>query len=491
MNSIIRSFEELKIADQTGDLLPDGKIKRKVKIGILACGYFEYWRMYPDSLEHAVKSDLSLMIQQIEQWNYPVVYPGMVDTLESADQAGKVFRRDDIDVLLVIAGTYLPDFISLHAINYVKKAPVLFVSFQGENDVNPHGNYESSLRNSGLIAIAQITGTFKKMRRPYEVVVGSLKDEDLYAKIKSFIQAVQAIQDVSESNIGIIGHVFRGMYDLELSKTFLKSTFDVNVINIQSTHLMDEWKDISPVRISQETKMLVERFKTRGIEQDDIYRAIQLALAIENLADRFKLDALCFLDQHFVQRQTQSTARMGASLLMERSDRAATCEGDLGGLVMMMMMRSISGHAALMGEWGEYDLSRNACLVLGHGIGTPDLASSDEAITLTRTPEEWGFSGAGLNYEFIMKPGPVTIGHFIETTDGYRMLISPCESISYPTLKYDELHAMLRVDKPIRDYLEAIMKSGVTHHCIVGLGDMSVTLGYIAKMLNIETLFIK
>jgi len=295
---------------------------------------------------------------------------------------------------------------------------------------------------------------------------------------------------VRESNIGIIGHVFRGMYDLELSKTFLKSAFDVNIINIQSTHLLDEWQQVCKESIDSKSEALINRYKTRGVQYDDIYRASQLALAIEQLAERFKLNALCFLDQHFIQRQTQSTARIGASLLMENSDRTTTCEGDLGGLVMMMMMKSISGHAALMGEWGEFDESNNCCFIIGHGIGTPDLAVSDDAITLTRTPEEWGFTGLGLNYEYILKPGPATIGHFIETTHGYKMLISPCESISYPTMKYDEIHAMLRIKKPVKEYLEQIFQHGVTHHCIVGLGEMSLTLQYVARLLGLETLYI-
>ena len=121
-------------------------------------------------------------------------------------------------------------------------------------------------------------------------------------------------------------------------------------------------------------------------------------------------------------------------------------------------------------------------------IATSDLAVSDDAVTLTRTPEEWGFDGAGLNYEFIMKPGAATIAHLLEAPGGYRMLVSRAESIAYPTLAYDELHAMLRVDMPVREYLETIFDAGVAHHCIVGLGDMAGSLERVAELLNIETL---
>jgi L-arabinose isomerase len=447
--------------------------------------------MYPKSLKANVEQDFQTITARLAGICDRLVPSGMVDTLDSADRAGKLFREAGIDALIVVEGTYVPDFISLHAINHVKRVPVLFFSTQTEDNLDPKSNYEHSLRNSGLIGVAQLTGTFRKMERSYRVVVGSIQDERAYERIQAFLQAVQAIEDVREANIGVIGHVFRGMYDLELSKTFFKSAFDVNIINIQSSHLLDEWQAVAGPEVEEQTGALLARFKTRGVARDDVYRAVRLSVALHRLAEKFRLNALCFLDQHFIQRQTQTSARIGASLMMENTDLVATCEGDLGGLVMMLMMRSISGQAGLMGEWGEYDAASNSCFVIGHGIGTPDLAVSDEAITLTPTPEEWGFTGAGLNYEYIMKPGKATLGHFIETAHGYKMLVSPVESIPYPTLEYNELHAMLKVKKPVKEYLEEILMSGVTHHCIVGLGDMSQTLTCAAELLNLKTLYIE
>ena len=156
----------------------------------------------------------------------------------------------------------------------------------------------------------------------------------------------------------------------------------------------------------------------------------------------------------------------------------------------ILLMKSISGIPALMGEWGEYDVENNASLIMGHGIGTPALAASDDKITLTRTPEEWGFEGAGLNYELILKPGPATVAHIIETVNGYKMIVSPCESVDYPTLPYDELHALVKFKTPIKDYLEKVFESGVTHHAIVGVGDMSRELLLVAEYLGVEVLYI-
>ena len=43
----------------------------------------------------------------------------------------------------------------------------------------------------------------------------------------------------------------------------------------------------------------------------------------------------------------------------------------------------------------------------------------------------------------------------------------------------------------IKEYLEKVLTSGVTHHCIVGLTDMSQVLMQVADFLNIETFYIE
>lgn len=488
--SNIKSFEEAS-GGIFGDILSEKRERKPVKIGLFTGGYFEYWRMFPENLQNNVESDLERVRTNFKNRFKNVVCAETVDTLDAANKAGKLFKQEDIDLLVIVYGTYLPDFITLHVVNQVKDVPVVFYSVQGTDNVDKKGDYEHSMRNSGVIGIAQITGTLRKMNRDYKVIVGSIDDERAYRKIEVLVKAMQAVKDIKESNIGVIGNVFRGMYDLELSKTFLKSTFDVNVIYIQSGHLMAEWEQVTEEEVEEVADKLIKRFRMRGTTEKDILRAVKLALAMRNLAKRFRLDAMCFLDQHFVQKQTLTTARIGASLMMEYDDMIVSCEGDLGGLVTMMLMKSISGVPALMGEWGEYDEELNACLIMGHGIGVPALAKSDTDVTLTRTPEEWGFEGGGVNYELILKPGVSTIAHVIETANGYKMIVSPVESLDFPTLAYDELHAMVQMKTPIKEYLEKIFESGVTHHCIVGLSDMSQELLAVAEMLRLECFYIE
>jgi len=142
-------------------------------------------------------------------------------------------------------------------------------------------------------------------------------------------------------------------------------------------------------------------------------------------------------------------------------------------------------------EWGQFDCRHNALFLLGHGIASPAIAKSDREVTLTSSPEEWGFKGSGLNYEMIMKPGPVTMGHFLNTGESWRMFISEGEAIEFPCLPCDEIHAMVKVETPVVDYIKSVLKQGVAHHLIVVHNHVAAELKKTAELMRIECLMIK
>jgi L-fucose isomerase-like protein len=163
----------------------------------------------------------------------------------------------------------------------------------------------------------------------------------------------------------------------------------------------------------------------------------------------------------------------------------------VGGLIMMFMMYGLTGNMPSQLEWGQFDVSRNALFLLGHGIASPDVAGGTDRVTITRSPEEWGFEGHGANWQMILKPGPVTMGHFLSTPSGWRMLISEGEALEFPCLPCDEIHALVRVKTPVQEYLEEMMKRGVAHHLAVVHGSVVKALEKTADFLGVESLTIR
>ena len=125
----VKSFEEAN-GNSFGDILSSKRETKKVKIGLFMGGYFEYWRMFPETLEKNVTSDMERVKENFKKKFDNVVFSGMVDTLDAADEAGKLFKKEDIDILVIAYGTYLPDFMTMHVINQLPTVPVVFFSYR-------------------------------------------------------------------------------------------------------------------------------------------------------------------------------------------------------------------------------------------------------------------------------------------------------------------------------------------------------------------------
>ena len=102
--SNIKSFEEAS-GGVFGDILSEKREKKPVKIGLLTGGYFEYWRMFPENLQKNVEEDLERVRANLKNRFEDVVCAETVDTLDAADKAGKLFKQEDIDLLVIVYGT--------------------------------------------------------------------------------------------------------------------------------------------------------------------------------------------------------------------------------------------------------------------------------------------------------------------------------------------------------------------------------------------------
>jgi L-arabinose isomerase len=489
----IESFEVSK--DETfGDLLNDYEKKKTVKVGVYTSGYFEYWRMYPGTLEAFVRKDLDVVMGKLRAHLGPsteIVWPGLVSTLDEADRAGRLFKKENVDVVVFVAFTYTVDVISLQCLRYVEKVPLVIFLRQSHRDIDFRSNYEQTLRNSAMIAASQLTGTFRKMGifPSFEVFVGADFEDPPYREMRKYIDAVGTWHYLRELNVGIIGHVFRGMFDHEFDRTSITGSLGPQVIDIQVSHLLDLWEKVTDAEAAECARELgwVRRFTFQKVTEEEFLRECRFTVAYKRLIKRFRLDAVCFLGQHYVEVKTGCTGYLASVVLAKEKQYMANTEGDVNGLIMMCIMNKLTGQAPLFGEWGEYGEKENAMQMMMHGYGDPDLAKGPQHVKITGTPENWGHQGSGLSVEYTAKPGPVTIGHLIDDKNGWRMLIGKGEAIdAEQSIPCEDVTLLFRPDMPIKEFVRKILKTGFDHHAIICYGDVTQEMGYLADLMGVK-----
>lgn len=491
------SFESFEVSEKEeyGDLLNKYQKKEKLKVGVYTSAYFEYYRMYPKSLEKFVNGDVDIVMNNLKKTfgnEAELIWPGTVTTMDEADAAGRLFKNENVDLVIFIMFTYTVDVISIQCLKYIRNTPLLIFLRQSHKNIDFKSNYEQTLRNSSMISASQLTGTFRKMGifKKFEVVIGEDNDLLAYSQIKKYFDAMKTYIYLQELNIGIIGHVFRGMYDHEFDRTRVAGVLGPQIIDIQVSHLLSIWEKVNEKEVKAFMKEVswIKNYRFEGITDEDFYKECRFAVAYKKTIEKFRLDAACYLGQHFVEAKTGCTGYLSNVFFGKDKKIMTNTEGDINGLIMMCIMNKLTGQTPLFGEWGEYGIKENAMQIMMHGYADLDHAKNPEYVKITPTPENWGFIGSGFSIEFTAKSGPITIGHFIDDKEeGWRMLISKGEALDVKTsIPCEDVTLLYKPEMPIKEFVKTILMKGFDHHAIICYGDIVEQLAYIADFMSVK-----
>ena len=102
----VKSFETAD-GDEFGDLLAASRIEtgKDLKIGLLSTGFFEYWSMYPE-LKGQIEQDAKVVYERLSN-KHDIVRTEMVDTINAADEAGRVFSGQKVDMVILAYRAYV------------------------------------------------------------------------------------------------------------------------------------------------------------------------------------------------------------------------------------------------------------------------------------------------------------------------------------------------------------------------------------------------
>lgn len=495
MEKKIRSFE-VSGDDALGDILSADrkKAERKLKVGVLPVAWFEWWPMFPESeMEAQIKADGKKFIQEVKVRfgkEYDVIAPDeIVDTLDQAYDAGELFRQNGVDVIVVDETTYLTDFIPLQAIERLPDVPVVIFAGQASENLWDDMANTDVIRYEGLVGNTQLVGAFRKMGRKYEVVVGSIVDDKAYQRLGKHLKMLDLKRRLRGMDIGLLGHTFRGMYDIEIDKTKVKGVFGPNVMYLDVSHLLKIWETITEKEIDDCIEKLDAEFPFPKIKvtDEDMRKSVTLGLAVQKLIKRFRVDGLTLLGQHHVEVATKTSADF-SFYFAEKTGCITTHEGDIANLVTKYILREISGKLPVFLEWTAFDKKSDSLLLTHHGVVDPQEHASDlKKCRWTPSPEKWDFTGYGFSVEYCAKPGKVTLASIINTKNGWKLLISSGECVELPVSpcyapQFHFKHSSLAV----QNYIEKILKEGVAHHVCLVYGDYMEDLRLFAEYSDIE-----
>lgn len=495
MNQVkVKSFE-ISGDEAVGDIVSKDRkaAKTKLKVGLLSLAWFEWWPMFPDSgMEETIKADGKHFIDKMTQLygdKYDFVYPnGIVDTLDSAHDAGKLFRQSGVEAVIIAENTYLTDFIPIEVLNHLPDVPKIIFATQATSNLWDSMVNTDIIRFEGLVGNAQLVGAFKKMGWKYKVVVGPLDNDASFAELADHLMIIDLIKNLKFVDIGLLGHTFRGMYDIEIDKTKVKGAFGPNVLYLDVSHLLNIWNQITDAEIDAFIRELEAELPIpmADITEEDRRKSVSVGIAVQKLIKRYNVDALTLLGQHHVEVNTRASADF-SFYCAEKIGCMTTHEGDIANLVTKYILNYISGKLPVFLEWTAFDLKTDALLLTHHGVVDPKEHAADlSKCRFTPSPEKWDFHGKGFSVEYCSKPGRVTMASLINDDRGWKLLVSTGECLERdPTPSYAPQFYFKHDSLSVTEYTRKFLEEGVAHHICLVYGDYSRQLELYASYAGI------
>ncbi len=473
------------------------------KIGVFGIGLAAYWPQF-----EGLKARLEGYQQQIEQqlgaMGAEVISAGLVDDSPGARQAGDLFARENVDLIICYVGTYSTSSQVLPAVQR-RHAPVLILNLQPV----PALDYLETdtaewLANCCACCVPEISNAFARSGIQFNVVSGLLSPAEGHAgryytrawdEINDWIQAAGVLRALNYSRIGFLGHTYPGMLDLYSDFTMHHAQLGAHIEVLEIDDLHQRVQAATAGEISAKIAEISHVFDiaqpgrdkiSMPVTEDALRWSARVACGLDRLVADFDLHGLTYyyrgLDGN-ASEELGASLIVGNSLLTARGIPAAG-EGDLKTCVAMLMMDRLQAGGSFT-EFYAMDF-HDDFILMGHD-GPGHIAISAEKPVLRGLGLFHGKRGYGVSVEFKVKTGPVTILGITQTADGrLKMLAAEGESIPGATMQIGNTNSRLKFSPDPATFMNRWCEAGPTHHVALGIGHQLSRIRKLARILKLE-----
>ncbi len=463
------------------------------RIGVFSVGFYRYWSQFPGAREE-MDGYRREFEARLAKSGAEVVSAGLVDTVESGRRAGELLAAQRVDLVFCFMSTYVQSGFVLPVAQRCGTFMVL-VGLQPTAGLNmSSATIYHQLVHDNSTALPETVYAMQRAGLATDVVFGLLHDDSVWTRIEEWVRAAGAAHQLRNARIGLMGHPFEGMLDMNADPSAFDSVFGMHVDMIE----MCDFKKRVDAVTEAETAGMVERIQDAFSFPDPgpdtcasrvTPKALQwparVAVGLERLVADCRLDGLAYYYRGTDGNSYESLIAgiiVGASFLTGRGVPLAG-EGDLKNCVAMLMMDRLGAGGSFC-ELHPADLEEDFILI-GHD-GPGHIAITDEKPILRDLSFYHGKFGQGVSVEFKIRNGPLTIaGLTLGTDDRFKFVTAEGASVpgAIPATGNTNTRARFRPDTVT--FVERWAMSGSTHHFALGTGHHVSTIRKLGKLLGL------
>jgi len=466
------------------------------RIGVFGCGCWFYWDQFP-GLRERLEAHQAHFEDRLRAHGVQVVSGGLVDTPRMAVETGQAFRRADIDMAFCYMSTYA---LSSTVLPVVQRAgaPTVLVSLQP----NPAMDYERGttfmqLEHDNQTSLPEVCCALERagIHVPGMVVGALHDDEHAWRRIFDWCKVARACGAVRNARIGVMGHVYEGMLDMNSDPTMFDARFGMHCEHIE----MDDLQVRVDAATESEARAKLDEIHTLfdmpapgadpiagPARPEDLEWSARVACALDRLVADFGLTGLAYYYRGLAGNAYERLAAsliVGSSLLTARGVPIAG-ELDLKTCVAMLILDRLEAGGSFA-ELHPCDFTHDIVLV-GHD-GPHHIAVAQGRPVLRGLSLYHGKRGAGVSVEFQLANGPVTCAGLTQTYDGrFKFVLAEGESLPGPIPATGNTNTRCRFPPNVSTFIENWSLEGPTHHFALGVGHIAHMVEGFCRCWGIE-----
>jgi L-arabinose isomerase len=468
-----------------------------LRVGLFGIGLDAYWPQF-EELKPRLESYLGVVAGKLAQPGVEVTNVGLVDRSDRAFAAGRELRKADVDLIFLYATTYalsstvLPVVmrakVPVIVLNLVPEAAISYAKFNSLGDrTRMTGEW---LRFCSGCPVPEIANVFRRAGVPFHQVTGILENDPIvWDEVYGWLEAARAAASMFGNRLGLMGHYYSGMLDIQSDVTLQCATFGTHVEHLEVDELSAMRRGVNDADIRTRLAVFEQAFEIQpDCPSGDLEEAARTSVALDRLADNYQLGSLAYYYKGTGNPENEATMAsiiLGTSLLTGRGIPVAG-EYEVKNVQAMKIMDLLGGGGSFT-EFYAMDFNDDVVLMGHDGPGHIAIAQGRTKVRPLKVYH--GKVGAGVSVEMAVKHGPVTLLSIIERGGGkLAMLCAEAESVPGPVLEIGNTNSRYRFACGAREFVRRWNAEGPAHHCAVGTGRLTDRLTKLGTLWGIEVI---
>jgi L-arabinose isomerase len=469
--------------------------KSTVKIGLMGIGLDAYWAQF-DGLKERLEGYLGVVEQKIAGESYQIVNVGLVDNPDKAFEAGDLFRKEGVSLILLYVTTYALSSTVLPAVQRAK-VPVIVLNLSPEAAID-YASFNAMTDRTAMTGewlsfcnacpVPEIANVFNRCGIPFHQVTGMLhNDPECWQEIAEWMEAAFVANVMQNNRLGCMGHYYSGMLDIYTDLTQQYAHFGGHIELLEVEELVSFSKTVT----KEETALRLQLFSTVFDVQPDcstdaLEKAAITSVGLDKLVAHYKLGSLAYYYKgtgNIENEEAIASIILGNSLLTANGIPVAG-EYEIKNAQAMKIMDSF-GAGGSFTEFYAMDFKDDVVL-MGHD-GPGHLAIAEGKTKVRPLGVYHGKVGKGVSVEMSVKHGPVTLLSVVEKANGKLMfLVAEATSVAGPILQIGNTNSRYRFSLGARGFVNKWNSYCPAHHCAVGIGHISSKIEKLGALLQID-----